>query len=36
MEGMSLEEYSKVIVNAATVNPALLEDIEEDIAQFNG
>lgn len=34
MEGMSLEEYSKVIVNAATVNPELLEDIEEDIAKL--
>ena len=34
MEGMSLEEYSKVIVNAATVDPKLLEDIEEDIAQL--
>ena len=34
MEGMSLEEYTEVIVNAATVDPMLLEDIEEDIAQL--
>lgn len=34
MEGLSLEEYTKVIVNASTVNPQLLEDIEEDIYQL--
>ena len=34
MEGLSLEEYSKIIVNASTVDPALLEDIEEDIYQL--
>ena len=34
MEGMSLEEYAEVIVNAATVDPKLLEDIEEDIANL--
>lgn len=33
MEGMNLEEYTKVIVNASTVDPKLLEDIEEDIYQ---
>ena len=31
---LSLEEYTKVIVNASTVNPQLLEDIEEDIYQI--
>lgn len=34
MEDMSLEEYTKVIVSASTVNPQLLEDIEEDIFQL--
>jgi aminopeptidase len=34
MEGLSIEEYTKVIVNASTVNPQLLEDIEEDIYQL--
>lgn len=34
MENMSLEEYSKIIVDASTVNPKLLEDIEEDIYQI--
>lgn len=34
MEGLSLEEYTKVIVDASTVNPQLLEDIEEDIYQL--
>ncbi|MDX1702040.1 MAG: aminopeptidase [Melioribacteraceae bacterium] len=34
MEGMTIEEYTKVIVNASTVNPQLLEDIEEDIYQL--
>jgi len=34
MEGLSLEEYTKVIVDASTVNPQLLEDIEEDIFQL--
>ncbi len=33
MEGMSLEEYTKVIVSASTVDPQLLEDVEEDIYQ---
>ncbi len=31
LEGMSLEEYTQVIVNASTVNPRYLEDVEEDI-----
>jgi len=34
MEGMSLEEYTRVIVNASTVDPKLLEDVEEDIYQI--
>lgn len=34
MEGLTLEEYTKVIVSASTVNPQLLEDIEEDIYQL--
>ncbi len=34
MENMSLEDYTKVIVDASTVNPQLLEDIEEDIYQL--
>jgi len=31
LEGMTLEEYSRVIVNASMVDPKLLDDIEEDI-----
>lgn len=31
MEGLSLEEYTKVIVDASTVNPVYLEEVEEDI-----
>ncbi len=31
LEGMTLEEYTKVIVNASTVDPRYLEDVEEDI-----
>lgn len=34
MEGLTLEDYTNVIVSASTVNPQLLEDIEEDIAQL--
>ena len=34
MEGMTLEEYTRVIVNASTVDPQLLEDVEEDIYQL--
>ena len=34
LEEMSIEEYTKVIVSASTVNPQLLEDIEEDIYQL--
>lgn len=34
MEGLSLEDYTNVIVSASTVNPQLLEDIEEDIAKL--
>jgi len=33
MEGLTLEDYTNVIVSASTVNPQLLEDIEEDIYQ---
>ena len=31
MEGMTLEEYTRVIVNASMVDPRLLDDVEEDI-----
>ena len=31
MEGMDIEEYTKVIVDASTVDPRLLEKVEEDI-----
>lgn len=34
MEGLSLEEYTNVIVSASTVDPKLLEDVEEDIYQL--
>lgn len=34
MEGLTLDDYTNVIVSASTVNPQLLEDIEEDIAQL--
>jgi len=34
MEGLSIEDYTQVIVSASTVNPELLEDIEEDIYQL--
>jgi aminopeptidase len=34
MEGLTLEEYTKVIVNASTVDPKLLEDVEEDIYEL--
>ncbi len=31
LEDLSLEEYTKIIVNASIVNPKLLENLEEDI-----
>ncbi len=31
LEGMTLEEYTRVIVNASTVDPRYLEEVEEDI-----
>jgi len=31
MEGMTLERYSEVVVNASMVDPRLLDDVEEDI-----
>lgn len=34
MEGMSLKEYSDFIVKASTVDPRLLDDVEEDIYQL--
>ena len=34
MEGLELDDYTNVIVSASTVDPKLLEDIEEDIAQL--
>lgn len=34
LEGMTLEDYTKVIVDASTVDPQLLEDVEEDIYQL--
>lgn len=33
LENMTLEDYTRVIVNASTVDPQLLEDVEEDIYQ---
>jgi len=34
MEGMTLEEYTRVIVNASIVDPRLLDEVEEDIYQL--
>lgn len=34
LENMTLEEYTKVIVSASTVDPQLLEEVEEDIYQL--
>jgi aminopeptidase len=34
MEGMSLERYSEIIVNASMVDPRLLDEIEDDIYQL--
>ncbi len=34
LEGMSLEEYTRVVVNASLVNPRMLDDVEEDIYQL--
>ncbi|MBL1213263.1 MAG: aminopeptidase [Ignavibacteriae bacterium] len=34
IENMTLEEYTKVIVGASTVDPRLLEEVEEDIYQL--
>ena len=31
MEGMSLEEYARVVVNASMVDPRLLDNVEDDI-----
>ncbi|MEJ2053918.1 MAG: aminopeptidase [Calditrichaceae bacterium] len=31
MEGMSLEKYTRVVVNASMVDPRLLDDVEDDI-----
>lgn len=33
MEGMDLKEYANVIVSASTVDPRMLEEVEEDIYQ---
>jgi aminopeptidase len=33
MEGMSLEDYTRVIVSASVTNPRMLEEVEEDIYQ---
>ncbi|GAB4330221.1 MAG: aminopeptidase [Calditrichia bacterium] len=33
LEGMSLEDYTRVVVSASTVDPRLLEEVEEDIYQ---
>lgn len=33
LEGMTVEEYAKIVVSASTVNPALLEEVEEEIYQ---
>jgi len=34
LEGMSLEEYTRIIVKASTVDPRFLEKVEEDIYQL--
>jgi aminopeptidase len=34
LEGMSLKEYTRVIVSASTTDPRMLEDVEDDIAQL--
>jgi aminopeptidase len=34
LEGMSLEDYTRVIINASTVDPRLLEKVEEPIYQL--
>ncbi len=34
LEDMTLNDYTRVIVNASTVDPQLLEDVEEDIYQI--
>ncbi|MBD3224739.1 MAG: hypothetical protein GF313_08415 [Caldithrix sp.] len=34
LEGMTLEEYARVIVNASLVDPRMLNDVEEDIYQL--
>lgn len=34
LEGMTVEEYAKIVVSASTVNPALLEEVEEEIYQI--
>lgn len=34
LENMSLEDYTKVIVDASTVDPRMLEEVEEDIYQL--
>jgi len=34
LEGMSLEDYTRVIVNASTIDPTYLEKVEEDIYQI--
>jgi len=33
LEGMTLEEYARVVVNASMVDPRLLDDLEEEIYQ---
>lgn len=33
MEGMTLEEYAKIVVSASTVDPRYLEEVEEEIFQ---
>ncbi len=34
LEGMSLEDYTRVIVSASTVDPKLLDDVEQDIYEL--
>ncbi|MGD9898642.1 MAG: aminopeptidase [Calditrichaceae bacterium] len=34
MEGMTLEKYTRVVVNASMVDPRLLDNVEEDIYQL--
>lgn len=36
MEGMSLEQYTRVVVNASMVDPRILDDVEDEIYRIMG